>query len=302
MKWTSYWRKRPTNSQHVSNPPWNWLREVNILGHSTILVPFCFISQFQNDKISSHISKLSSCLYPWTFNFPSLGSQHVTYLDLSSHLVKGREEQTNVPINCFGFLRREAGNPLLSICTHTPLLHLLSIQRPRSHSLFPAGLSRLMYIHSPLKGRTQHPVKTKSSSIHDMILFAGLKGLRSEGGRDPEDAEWGRAREGWVWSYSPLKKTALSASTVIKPTNGGRGEHDGGNLEEACWRLKYVTPIQSRWDKGIKERYRRERRDSGTRSFHGWWLIARLLIDSQCGAEGWESSGWGWCWAVRNQG
>lgn len=116
----------------------------------------------------------------------------MTYLDLRSHLVKGREEQTNVPINCFGFLRREAGNPLLSICSHTPLLHLLSIQRPRSPFSFPAGLSRLMFIHLPLKGRTQHPVKTKSSSIHDMILFVGLKGPRSEGGLDPEDAEQGR--------------------------------------------------------------------------------------------------------------
>lgn len=157
---------------------------------------------------------MSSCLYPWTqaLNSPSLGRQHVTYLDLRSHLVKGCEEQTNVPINCFGILQREAGNPLLSICTHTPRLHLLSIQIPRSHSLVPAGLSRLMYIHLPLKGRTQHPVKTKSSSIHDMILFARLKGPRSQGGRDPEDAEKGRAREGWVWSYSPLKKTAVSAS------------------------------------------------------------------------------------------
>lgn len=157
---------------------------------------------------------------------------------------KGREEQTNVPINCSGFLQRRAGNPLLSICTHTPLLH---IHRPRSPFSFPAGLSRLMFIHLPLRGWTQHPVKTKSSSIHDMILFARLKGPRSEGGPDPEDAERGRSG---FWSYSPLKKTALSVSAVIKPTNGSRG----GNLEKACWRLKYVPPIQNCWDNGRKER------------------------------------------------
>lgn len=127
------------------------------------------------------------------FNFPSVGNQHVTYLDLSSHLSEDGKEQTNVPINCFKAPAEESGNPPVLFALAHPFSTFSAFRSVPLCSLLPAVLSRLMYIHLPLIWRTQPPVKTKSSPIHDMILFAALKGPRSEGGPDPEDTERGEA-------------------------------------------------------------------------------------------------------------
>lgn len=80
------------------------------------------------------------------------------------------------------------------------------------------GLSHLMFIHLPLKGRTQHPVKTKSSPFHDMILLPKLKGPQSEGGLTLRTLS---QKEGDNLMLCSPKKPVLSALLVIKAANGG---------------------------------------------------------------------------------
>ncbi len=162
---------------------------------SFLFYDFVLYHGFKNSEIFSQkcaISKQSVSVNA-SLQFPLSGKSACDILrsSLPSRQKDVRNKQT-FQLTALGSCGGVRETPPFYLHSHTPSPPSQHSQTSLSFS-FPAGLSRLMFIHLPLRGWTQHPVKTKSSSIHDMILFARLKGPRSEGGPDPEDTERGRS-------------------------------------------------------------------------------------------------------------